>query len=87
MGENSEFIKDLDYLLSFFPNTPACPTFPREIMTGKTGGQDGLKKPPTLRTRTCIQKYIFEETVLTIYMLQRVKLPNSERVPSSLAKR
>jgi hypothetical protein len=39
MGENSEFIKDLDYLLSFFPNTPACPTFPREIMTAKTGGQ------------------------------------------------
>ncbi|MGC8936831.1 MAG: hypothetical protein ACP5KV_05660 [Candidatus Methanomethylicaceae archaeon] len=33
------FEKELDYLLSFFPNTPACPTFPREVMTSKTGGQ------------------------------------------------
>ncbi|MEM3485543.1 MAG: hypothetical protein QXG08_01100 [Candidatus Methanomethyliaceae archaeon] len=36
---SSEFLRDLDYFLSLFPNTPACPTFPREIMTGKTGGQ------------------------------------------------
>jgi len=32
-------IQDLDYFLSFFPDTPACPTFPREIMTARTGGQ------------------------------------------------
>lgn len=30
---------DVDYLLSFFPNVPGVPTFPREIMTRKTGGQ------------------------------------------------
>jgi hypothetical protein len=34
---------DLDYLLSFFPNTPEVTPFPREIMTVRTGGQVAVR--------------------------------------------
>ncbi len=34
---------DLDYLLSFFPDVPMAPTFPREIMTSRTGGQIAVR--------------------------------------------
>lgn len=40
---NNDFTKDLDYFLSFFPNTPAASTFPREVMTARTGGQVAVR--------------------------------------------
>lgn len=30
---------DIDYLISFFPDVPGSPAFPREVMSKKTGGQ------------------------------------------------